>query len=216
MNSETKTLVGIGTITLAILVGVIYAVSLFSNKVVEPKKVDTSLLIRPNSNSIRVKNAPVTLVEFTDLQCPACGAAYPIVKQILKDNKGKITFVARNFPLVNTHKNAFPAALAAEAAGAQGKYWEMYDKLYETQNAWSDSTDLRAVFIGYAQELKLNEEQFITDFDEQKFKEKINTDMADGNAVGVNATPTFFINGVKFEGSYNELSEAINQIISAN
>ncbi|MCR4326522.1 MAG: DsbA family protein [Candidatus Roizmanbacteria bacterium] len=213
MNNETKTLISIGAITLAILVGVIYAVSVFSNKPVETKQIDPSLLVRSNSNIRPAKNATITLVEFTDLQCPACGAAYPVVKQIVEDHKNDVTFVVRNFPLINIHKNAFPAALAAEAAGAQGKYWEMYDKLYETQNAWSENKDVRAVFIAYAQELQLNEEQFTKDFDEQKFKDKINKDVADGNAVGVNATPTFFINGVKFEGSYIQLPAAIEELL---
>lgn len=213
MNSETKTLISIGAVTLAILVGVIYAVSLFSNKPVEQTVVDTSILVRPNSNTRPAKNTKVTLVEFTDFQCPACGAAYPVVKQIIDNHKSDVTFVVRNFPLVNIHNNAFSAALAAEAAGAQGKYWQMYNKLYETQSAWSESTDVRAVFIKYAQELKLNTEQFTKDFDEQKFKEKINKDMADGNVLRVNATPTFFINGVKFEGSYNDLSVAIEELL---
>lgn len=100
-------------------------------------KADLKLLIRPNSNKISTPSAKVTLVEFSDLQCPACAQAHPVVKQILEENKGNINFVYRHFPL-SQHKNARIAAEAAEAAGEQGKFFEMVSKLFENQNKWSE------------------------------------------------------------------------------
>jgi protein-disulfide isomerase len=139
--------------------------------------------------------APVTLVEYGDFQCPACGLYHPIVEQLLKDEgPDAIRFVFRNFPL-QQHGNAVPAAKAAEAAGVQGKYWEMYNLLYDRQDIWKDATEPKTVFVGYAKELGLDTQKFSTDFERQDFADKIDLDYKGGARAGINATPTFFING---------------------
>lgn len=210
MTQEAKILIGIGVFTLALLFG---AMLLLSKPVKAPSnisKVDRSLLIKSDSNKISTDSAKVNIVEFGDYQCPACKAADPITKQILKDYPGKINFVFRNFPLPQ-HVNALVSAEAAEAAGAQGKYWQMYDKLYENQIEWAESVTPLDIFTNYAKELELNIDQFKNDISTNKFQQKINTDKNDGISLGVNSTPTFFINGQKMNGfGYQEFKKDID------
>ena len=168
----------------------------------QPRVTDEKLLVGEDSHKVTSDSAKVTIVEFGDYQCPACGAAHPIVKQILKDYGEQITFVFRNFPLP-MHNNAKISAEAAEAAGAQGKFWEMHDKLYETQNNWAESSKPLDLFVNYAQELGLDVDKFKEDIDGNKYSDRINKDKSDGNTLGVNSTPTFFINGEKLVGAPN-------------
>ena len=195
MKSETKLFIGIILGTIAIVVAGVLLLS----RSAAPIKVDSSLLIRSDSHKITSGSGTVTLVEFSDFQCPACGAYYAPVKQLVNDFKSDIVFVYRNFPLTNTHKNAQPAARAAEAAGLQGKYWEMHDMLFETQNDWSSSDSAQDIFVGYAKSLGLNVDQFTKDIDSDTVKNKIQSDVNDAGTLGISGTPTFFLNGVKLE-----------------
>lgn len=216
MSTETKVLIGIITATIVLVVG---AALLFGGKSSESQNTEPisnpEVLIRNDSHIVKAteKNA-VTIVEFGDFQCPACGSAFPIVEQIKEEYKGKITFVFRNFPLA-MHANAKPAAQAAEAAGAQGKYFEMYSLLYENQEEWGETNDAMQFFMGYAKELKLDMEKFETEVKENKYEKKIQQDLNDGTAAGVNATPTFFINGVLQRGglSYNDFKTKIDEAL---
>lgn len=201
MNGEVKTLLGIGAVTLIILLGGVYFLSKTPAGVdTQTKKADPKLLIRKDSNKITTDSAKLTLVEFGDFQCPACGNMHPVVKQILNDNKGKITFVYRNYPL-SQHKNAQIAAETAEAAGSQGKYWEMVDLLFENQAEWNESNTPLDIFADYAKKLALDEDKFKQEVSGQSHINKINQDKEDGNNLGVNSTPTFFVNNEKFEGT---------------
>lgn len=201
MSNEAKTLFGIGIVTLIILFGGVYFLSKTPTGVnTRTQKADSKLLIRKESNKITAESAKLTLVEFVDFQCPGCGNMHPVVKQILKDNKGKITFVYRNYPL-SQHKNAQIAAEAAEAAGSQRKYWEMVDLLFENQAEWSESNTPLDIFADYAKRLTLDVEKFKQEVSDQSHIDKINQDKDDGNNLGVNSTPTFFINNEKFEGT---------------
>jgi protein-disulfide isomerase len=157
-------------------------------------KADASKLVHDNSH--KTGTGSVQLVEFGDYQCPSCGAAHPIVQELQKEYEGKITFIFRNFPLP-MHQNAIPAAEAAEAAGDQGKYWEMHKKLFESQTQWENTTNPVETFAGYAQELGLNVDQFKKDLTDHKFRDFINADKADGEALNITGTPTFYINGQK-------------------
>jgi protein-disulfide isomerase len=195
MKGETKLFLGIIIGTIAI-VGM--GVAILSRPSVAPK-VDPSLLIRPDSNKISTSSPSVTLVEFSDFQCSACGAYYKVVSQVIKDFKKDMTFVYRNFPLTKNHPNALLAAYAAEAAGAQGKYWEMHDVLFTKQSDWSESGSPRVIFIGYALSLGINVDQFKKDIDSDTVKNRVAADIADGTALGINATPTFFLNSRKIE-----------------
>jgi protein-disulfide isomerase len=162
---------------------------------------DKTKVVRDTSH--QEGSGPVQLVEFGDYQCPACGAAYPNVQQIMKDYNGKVTLYFRNFPLFQVHKNAAAGAEAAEAAGDQGKYWQMHDKLYETQKDWSEDADPTEKFVGYAKDLGLDTDKFKKALADEQFKKVIDQDTADGNALGINATPTFYINGTKLDGGFD-------------
>lgn len=145
------------------------------------------------------KDSKVMLVEYGDFQCPACGGAYAQLKTIKEKYKDDIVFVFRNFPLTSIHPNALAASAVAEAAGLQGKFWEMHDKLYENQDSWSSATaDQRdGIFEGYATELGLKLDQFRTDLSSKKVTEKISRDQALGRKVKVDATPGIFVGNTK-------------------
>jgi protein-disulfide isomerase len=141
-------------------------------------------------------DAPLTLVEYGDYQCPYCGAAYPIVKQLQKRLGKKLRFVFRNFPLTQAHPYARIAAEAAEAAALQDKFWEMHDLLFEQQ------TLLKPEIIPlWAKRIGLNVEQFGIDIQQGVIAKRIKEDRQSGIRSGVNGTPTFFINGIRYDGS---------------
>jgi protein-disulfide isomerase len=173
---------------------------------------DKTKIIRDTSH--KTGTGAVQVVEFGDFECPACGAAEPGVEQLIKDYSGKVTVYFRNFPLPQ-HLNAQAAAEAAEAAADQGKYWEMHDKLYATQKDWENIADPTDTFVGYAQGLGLNTDKFKTALTNKQFQSVIDQDTADGTALAVNATPTFYFNGVKYAGgsSYAELSGQVDSLL---
>ena len=137
-------------------------------------------------------NAPVTVVMFTDFQCPACAATHPALQEVLAEYAGNVRFVVRDFPLTTIHENAFQAAVAANAANAQGKFFEFVEVLYQNQSQL-DPVSL----VKYAADLKLNIKRFETDLADQKLADEVRKDMADGKRYHVNSTPTIFVNGVK-------------------
>ena len=161
--------------------------------------------------------ASVSLLEYGDFQCPACGSYYLVVKQLKSEFGENIKFVFRNFPLKQPHPNAMAASTAAEAAGAQGKFWEMHDLLFERQSDWSRKPTPKATFISYAEELGLNKEQFENDMALDEIEKAINVDFEAGLKSGVNATPTFFLNGVKIENptSYEDFKTLLANAIAA-
>lgn len=153
----------------------------------------------------------VTLVEFGDFQCPACGAYEPIVRQVTAANSDSLKVVFKHFPLVQIHQNALLSAKASEAAGLQGKFWEMHDMLYDKQGEWSNNLNSRDIFNGYAQALGLDMKKFAEDIDSQQVQDKILNEYKEGTALGVQGTPTFFVNGKKIEnpGSVEEFNKII-------
>jgi protein-disulfide isomerase len=142
-------------------------------------------------------DAPVTLLEYGDYECPYCGAAYPIVKQVQSRMGDRLRFVFRNFPITTSHPHAERAAEAAEAAASQATFWEMHDLLYENQKRLGDS-DLH----GYAEQLRLDLGAFDEDLAGHVHLERVREDFMSGVRSGVNGTPTFYINGVRHDGSY--------------
>lgn len=161
-------------------------------------------------------DSKVVLLEYGDYQCPGCKGAYPRVKTISEAYQNQIAFVFRNFPLTSKHANARAAAAAAEAAGMQGKYWEMHDILYTNQTSWQDltGTERTSAFNGYATAVGLDLTQFTTDIAKDTISQKISFDQALGKKALVDSTPTFYLNGVKLDsaiwGDETKLSEAIN------
>ncbi|QQG41261.1 MAG: thioredoxin domain-containing protein [Candidatus Woesebacteria bacterium] len=214
-----------GTVaTIALILGGVFFFSRDGS--VEPggKQISNDILVPKGSNITSGivngkylpanSSAQLTLVEFGDYQCPACGIFNPLTKQIITEFAGKVNYVFRNFPL-NQHANAPISSFAAEAAGLQGKFWEMHDKLFETQQSWSTSTDAKSIFIGYAKDLGLDVNQFKTDIDSQKVKDKVKKDSDDGYLVALNATPTFYLNGVKLElpANYDDFKKIIQSAL---
>jgi protein-disulfide isomerase len=140
--------------------------------------------------------ALLTLVQYGDYQCPYCGAAYPEVKKVQKELGTKLRFVFRNFPLTNVHEFAMVAAETAEAASAQGKFWEMHDFLYEHQATLGDDS----VALGYAKKLGLDTQRFEREIAQHVHEKRIKDDFMGGVRSGVNGTPTFYVNGVRHDG----------------
>lgn len=144
------------------------------------------------------ENAPVTLVEYGDYQCPYCGDAYAVVKQIQEQMGEKLRFVFRNFPLTQAHPHAQHAAEAAEIAGTQGRFWEMHDALYEHQKSLDDR-----FLTQYAQTLGLDAATLEDGLTNGTQAERVREDFLSGVKSGVNGTPTFFINGQRYEGAFD-------------
>jgi protein-disulfide isomerase len=138
-------------------------------------------------------NASVTLEEFGDFQCPPCGQFAVFVEELLKEYDSRLRIVFYNFPLP-LHEHAREAAIAAEAAGFQGKFWEMYDKLYRGQSEWSKAPNTRELFESYAATLGLDMDQFKKDMDGEKAAQRVDADHALGESLGVKVTPTLFLN----------------------
>lgn len=148
------------------------------------------------------KDSKVVLIEYGDFQCPACGSAYPIIKEVTDNYKDKVAFIFRNNPLTAIHPNARAGSAAAEAAGLQGKYWDMHDALYENQTSWSTAAvDKRTdMFVAYASQIGVKDkEKFKKDMESKAVNNKIDFDLALGKRVPVSGTPTILLNNKKIE-----------------
>jgi len=143
-------------------------------------------------------DAPVTLLEYGDYECPYCGAAYPIIKEVQGRLGDRLRFVFRNFPITTSHPHAERAAEAAEAAAAQGSFWRMHDVLYENQKRLGDE-DLRT----YAQQVGLDLDVFDRELAEHVHAARVQEDFMSGVRSGVNGTPTFYVNGARYDDSYD-------------
>jgi protein-disulfide isomerase len=155
-------------------------------------------------------NAPCTLVEYGDYQCPSCGQAYPLLKRVQKHFGERLLFVFRNFPLTQMHRHAEAAAETAEFAGAHNKFWEMHDLLYENQPRLGDE-----LLQELAQELHLGPAKLRHALETREFLPRVKADFSGGVRSGVNGTPTFFINGQRLNGSYdfNSLVDAVDLVL---
>ncbi|PIT97912.1 MAG: disulfide bond formation protein DsbA [Candidatus Andersenbacteria bacterium CG10_big_fil_rev_8_21_14_0_10_54_11] len=160
--------------------------------------------------------AAATLIEYGDFQCPACGAYYPILNQLEEEFDGQLRVVYRHFPLEQAHQHAREAALAAEAAGRQGKFWEMHDVLFERQTTWAVKPAVRETFADYAAELGLNREQFVADLDSPAAVERVQAQQKSGVRLRVNSTPTFFLNGERLEyvRTYDDFRQRILDVLA--
>lgn len=200
LTGESKLFIGVGIITLLIMAVGVFIFSqpapTFTREELLPK--DTYTRGNPTSKTF--------LVEFSDFQCPACKAFKPIADEVEQQYKDKIVFGYRNFPL-QQHPYSRQAAAAAEAAGKQGKFWEMYDYLFTNQSSLSDETVKQG-----AEQLKLDMQKFEQDLNSQEVKDKIEKDIQAGTKFGVDATPTFFLDGKKLNlNGYEDLKTAVDQ-----
>ena len=166
----------------------------------------------PSDHVLGTPNARVELVEFGDFECPHCGAAHEMLKQVLRHVGRELLLGFRNFPLSEVHPRAFLAAEAAEAAGAQGKYWPMHDMLFENQQAL-DPEDL----LAYAKHLRLDVARFAEDVSRNAYAGKVKSDFSSGVRSGVNGTPTFFVDGARYDLNLDAdtLTTALRAVIRA-
>lgn len=189
-----------------VLTGIIIQASLNSkNKEAQDLKVLSNEWIKGNLD------ASVTIVEYSDFQCPACAFYFSMTQQLIEEIGNEARLVYRHFPLDSIHQNAKMAARAAEAAGSMGKFWEMHDLLFERQDQWSNLSDPKETFIGYAQELALDQDQFSAALDSADIKNAVDEDQSSGFGFGLRGTPTFFVNGVQIDNpqSYDEFKKII-------
>src|SRR5215467_5907676 len=195
---------------------------LYRAKLPQVKNIPESqrLAAKSGAESMHIRgnpDAPVTLEEFGDFQCPPCGQFAGFVEELLKEYDSRLRVVFRNFPLPG-HEHAREAALAAEAAGLQGKFWEMHDTLYREQATWSKAPNARELFESYAGTIGLDVDQFKKEMDSDKARQRVDSDRALADFLGVKATPTLFINNRPVEakdknpeGVRAEINAALNQ-----
>ncbi|MFH5210119.1 DsbA family protein [Antrihabitans sp. NCIMB 15449] len=172
----------------------------------------SAAIVRADSHRLSdVADGKVTFVEFLDFECEACGAMFPVVEQLRRDYGDRVNFVVRYFPLPS-HFNAERAARAVEAAARQGQFEQMYKKMYETQSEWAEQrTPKDELFRGYASELGLEMTAFDSAYTDSATLDRIRIDVADGEALGVKGTPTFFVNGTQIKPrSYDDLTNALD------
>lgn len=196
--------------TILIVVGVILAVVgfLVFTKPAEKSESD------PSQHTVGAGTGGVTLVEYGDFQCPACGQYFPILQQVKATYGDQITFQFRHFPLESIHPNARAASRAAEAAGRQGKFWEMHDRLFSYQSEWQSNGDPLSVFESYAEAVGVeNIEQFRTDYRSSEINAVINADLNEGRSIGVQSTPTFVLNGKLLDPNPSATYEAFKTLI---
>ncbi|WP_229403571.1 DsbA family protein [Micromonospora okii] len=180
--------------------------------------VASDTLVRADSH--RLSTAPdgrVTIVEFLDFECESCLAAYPGVEKLRAEYGDRITYVVRYFP-IPSHPNAFNAAHAAEAAARQGKFEAMYKKLFDNATVWGHKEEPQvAVFEGYAREMGLDLARYRADVAGAEVAARVKADAADGAALGVQGTPTFFVNGVRYDGlpTYDDLKAVVEKSLSS-
>ncbi len=204
MSGDGKFFVGVIAVAILAVVGFV----VFGGKSSDGNAtIDTTVGQKLGSDE-----APIKIVEFGDFQCPACRAAAAPLKQSFENNKQNVQLIYRHIPLP-IHPNADESAQAAEAAGLQGKFWEMYDILFAEQETWSGLADPKAQFVAYAQSLGMDVDKFGNDYGSSAVADAIGRDKAEADRVGVSSTPTFFVNGERIVGaqSMDQWQEIINR-----
>jgi protein-disulfide isomerase len=168
-----------------------------------------------SDHQLNQATSPVTLIEYGDFQCPGCAGAHPRMKALMEEYGDNIQFVFRNLPLVQIHPNAKAAASAAEAAGLQGKYWEMHDILFDKQNEWgmSNASERTNIFVSYAATLQLDLEKFRADLSSDNIAKKINFDIALAAKDKFTSTPSFMLNGTSLESDIWGDDQALRDLI---
>lgn len=217
MRTQTKVTV---LLAAGLLVGLLAALMMARGGDDGPSAADTpekeSTLVRSDSHVLGDPgDGEATFVEFLDFECEACGAAFPIVEELRAEYAGEVTFVARYFPLPG-HFNAERAARAVESAARQGEFEAMYQKMYETQESWGEAQEPHDdLFRSFAEELGLDMEQYDSDYASPEVKERVQRDVDDGLSLGVQGTPTFFVNGEPFEPqSVEDFSAVLDEALA--
>lgn len=179
------------------------AVLFLSKESSSTKIIDTAVLTGDGKNFKGKEGAGVTIVEFSDFQCPACRMVQPEVAKVYEAYKDKVRIVYRHYPLTTIHKYAQRAAESSEFASENGKFWEFHDALFAKQEEWSASSDEKKLYeylAGYARALGLDDKKLLESLNNKTNASRVQRDVEDGNKAGINATPTFFVNGEKMDG----------------
>jgi protein-disulfide isomerase len=207
-----KSYIWIGII-IVVLIGLMFFTVGRSGSINPPFEVNAvHLLDNVEGNA----SSSVILIEYSDFECPACRTYYGVMKQLMVEFEGKIAFVYRNFPLTGIHANAEPAARAAQAAGKQGKFWQMHDLLFEKQDEWAKAENPGPMFESYATLLGISIEQFKIDFGSKEVINFVRAQRANAIKLGLAGTPTFFINGQQIQnpGSAEAFRAIINDALT--
>ena len=181
---------------------------------------DKAIPGKPDTEKMHVRGdpeAPVTIEEFGDFECPPCGSISPFLDQLLNEYKPRLRLIFRNFPL-KAHKHAREAAFAAEAAGLAGKFWEMHDVLYREQDAWTKADNPQQLFEDYAGTIGLNVHEFKKDMESEKVQQRVDSDHERGQSLGISKTPSLFLNSAEVardklnpEGLHDVINEALKE-----
>lgn len=205
----------VSIISAVLLFGLLWMSYSLTNQPEQKVVVESAKVIEPTDHVKWSTEKKHILTEYSDLQCPACKAFHSYIKANIEksDTVKNVTFVYRHFPLKQTHQYAQEAAYAAEAAGKQGKFFEMHDLLFETQDTWSSEGNSKGYFEKLAKQLKLNVEKFKTDMNSPEVKQQVESDYQKGQASYVNATPTFFLDGEKLNPrSFDEFAKMLSDL----
>ena len=214
-TSVKATLIAVAVAVVLLIVGIVYAITQRA-PASDPSEGGAPQAVRADSHVLDEGGADaVTVVEFLDFECEACGAFYPIVEDLRTTYAGEITYVVRYFPLPG-HVNSTQAALAAEAAAQQDRFEEMYHRLFETQAQWGENTEeTPAVFRGFAEELGLDMAAYDAAIADPATRERVESDKSDGETLGVSSTPSFFIDGEPVPlQEWDDLEQAIEKAVN--
>ena len=194
-----------------IVVGGIYALVKFGHKDAPVEAIPLAGEVTESDWIRGPQDARVTLVEYSDLQCPACKAYEPILQKLLEEFPDDLRLVYRHFPLLSVHPNAEEASWAVEAAGVQGKFWELHDLLFEKQSEWATLADVKSAFDGYARELGLDIDKFTSDYNSKEIRGLVESDRLSGEQARLNSTPSFFLDGERISApsSFDAFSQLI-------
>lgn len=208
-------LIGTIVITLAVVVGIAF---FFSSSSSQPTTADRST-IEANSQLIKgPESARVTIVEFSDFQCPACRAVQPLIKGVVEQYPDDVRLIYRHFPLLDIHPNAMMASQASEVAADEGKFWEMHDLLYQRQDEWSiirDQQELISKFGDYAQELEIDKQSLVEKIQSDEIRDRVVKDMALASQLRVNSTPTIYVNGQQLSAP-QQLLTVVEQTLNSS
>jgi protein-disulfide isomerase len=203
-------------LVILLAVGVAAGAAVFLSRGTDQPATDTPstrshVEIKPGSHLRGAQDAQLTLAEFGDYECPSCGAWHPLIKEILSRYPAKLRLDFHHYPLVSIHPNAMAGAIAAEAAGEQGKFWEMHDQLFQTQRDWGEKQDPKPVFLVLAYRIGLDVNRFNQSMSSPALQSKILQDVSNAQDLRIDGTPTFYLNGEQIhpKASIEELVQLI-------
>jgi|JI8StandDraft_1071087.scaffolds.fasta_scaffold95001_2 protein-disulfide isomerase len=213
MNNEKYFWYGVGALVLVLIGGISYLV--LSTAGAGPAVAKPAPAISSSDHIRGTTTAPIVLIEYSDFQCPACASYEPLLQQLSTKFGDSLALVYRHFPLTTIHKNAIPALIASEAAGQQGKFWEMHDKLFASQKDWEGSLKAAEVFRGYAQELGLDMAAYDGAVGGDTLRQFADKAFKDATDLGLSGTPSFYLNGALIDSprSYVEFEKVINDTL---